>query len=258
MARRASTGSDRTGVSATSAERFVRRARGRRLLALRPVLATLAVLGVAGGAVWALYFSDLLVVRDVRVGGVARVSVAEVREAASVVPGTPLARVDVDAAARAVERLRAVEDVDVRRAWPHTLRVDVTEREPAVVVPTSGAYLLVDDRGVAFEEVGRRPAGVPVLRTDVVSRSRPVTLRAALHVLADVPDEVRSRVRQVRAPTWDDVTLHLSGDVRVVWGSPQRGAEKARVLRALLERRGRVYDVSAPDAPAVRGVSRAG
>jgi len=49
------------------------------------------------------------------------------------------------------------------------------------------------------------------------------------------------------------VVLHLSGGVRVRWGDATASAEKARVLAALIHRPAKVYDVSAPGAPATRG-----
>ena len=48
------------------------------------------------------------------------------------------------------------------------------------------------------------------------------------------------------------VTLRLTRDRTVVWGSPERGDRKATVLTALMSRRADVYDVSAPDAPTTR------
>jgi cell division protein FtsQ len=56
----------------------------------------------------------------------------------------------------------------------------------------------------------------------------------------------------VAAASADDVTLVLRDRTRIVWGSAADSARKADVLRALLRRPGTVYDVSAPDAPAVR------
>ncbi|WP_198532699.1 cell division protein FtsQ/DivIB, partial [Carbonactinospora thermoautotrophica] len=77
-------------------------------------------------------------------------------------------------------------------------------------------------------------------------------LRGALDILAALPPSILRQVRSVRANTPDDVVLRLSGDVTVRWGSAERSADKATVLAALLRQKGTVYDVSAPDAPAVR------
>ncbi len=56
----------------------------------------------------------------------------------------------------------------------------------------------------------------------------------------------------VTAPTADEVTLHLTGGVTVVWGSPGRAAAKARVLAVLMRTHARYYDVSAPTVATTR------
>jgi cell division protein FtsQ len=49
------------------------------------------------------------------------------------------------------------------------------------------------------------------------------------------------------------VQLALKGGKTVKWGSADESERKAAVLAALLTRPGKVYDVAAPDAPAVSG-----
>jgi len=241
-------------VSPTSARRFASRARSRRLLSLRPLLALVATAVLVGAAVWALFFSDLLAVRHVAVSGTSRVSVAQVRARVAVAAGTPLAIVDTGAAAARVGRLAPVASVDVSRHWPHTLRVAVRERKPAVAVASGSGYALVDRAGVAFDDVAHVPSGLPVLRTDAVSRARHATLRAAVRVVGGLPQDLRTKVRQVSVQTTDDVRLRLARGAEVVWGDAGHGAAKARVLRALLHHAPHAsqYDVSAPEAPAVR------
>ena len=96
-----------------AAERSARRRR----------LARRAGLGAAGLAplgllAWVLLASPLLAVRTVTVSGTARLTPAQVRAAADVVRGTPLAMVDAGAVVRRIEALRPVAEVQVSRAWP--------------------------------------------------------------------------------------------------------------------------------------------
>ena len=58
---------------------------------------------------------------------------------------------------------------------------------------------------------------------------------------------------QVTASTEDSITLHLTGDAEVRWGSAAQSVEKAAVLRALLHHKASYYDVSVPSEPATRG-----
>ena len=222
------------------AERSARRRRvGKRVGWGLSVLAPLVLLG------WLLLASPLLAVRTVAVTGTERLTPAQVRAAADVVRGTPLARVDSGAIVRRVAALRAVAEVRVSRSWPSTLRVQVVEREPAVGVVTASGVTLLDAEGVPFAPVAALPPGVVRLQ---VARPGPAdpTTRAALRVLADLPQPMRGRVRIVRAASPSSVTLVLRDGRRVLWGGVGDTALKLQAAEALLKMPGTVYDVSRP------------
>jgi cell division protein FtsQ len=72
-------------------------------------------------------------------------------------------------------------------------------------------------------------------------------------VVAALPHGLRRQVRLVRATSPYGVSLQLSGDRTVVWGSPADSAAKLVVLRTLLRHhRAHVYDVSTPGVAVTR------
>ncbi len=78
--------------------------------------------------------------------------------------GTPLARLDTDEVADRVRALPSVASVDVRRSWPHTLVIEVTERTPVAVVAATDGFVVLDASGVVFNQVTARPPSVVLLR----------------------------------------------------------------------------------------------
>jgi cell division protein FtsQ len=75
--------------------------------------------------------------------------------------------------------------------------------------------------------------------------------RAAVAVLAAIPQQLRAQVVKVGAKTEGSVELTLADGRMVRWGSPDRSERKAAVLAPLLTRPGTVYDVTTPDFPTV-------
>jgi cell division protein FtsQ len=222
------------------AERWARRRHALRLAGIgAAALAPLALLA------WVLLMSPLLAVRTVVVSGTTRLSPQQVRAAADVVRGTPLARVDAAAVVRRVESLRAVAEVRVTRAWPSTLKLQVIERKPVVGVVTKTGVTLVDADGVPFAAAPALPAGVVRLQVARPGPKDPTT-RAALEVLAVLPQPIRARVRIVRAASPASVTLVLRDGRRVIWGGVDDTALKAQAAEALLKMPGSIYDVSRP------------
>lgn len=242
-------------VTALPARRRERRGRParRRLLPVVLVVAAAALLG------WLLWAGPLLAVRSIQVDGVSILPPDQVREAAGVAEGTPLLRVDVDAAEDAVARLPQVASVQVTRGWPDRLVITVQERTPVAVVGAPGRRTLVDGEGVLFDTVtGEPPAGVVPLDVPEPGPGDPVTL-AALTAIEGLPADLRGSVAGVTADTAEEITMLLRDGTLVVWGDAGESARKGEVLAALvgriaageLEPAGTI-DVSAPRAVVLR------
>lgn len=228
-----------------SAQRFGAATRRRHVL--RWVALAVVVVLVALG-VWIVWFSSLLTVKEVRVLGTVAVSADQVRQAAAVPPRQQLARVAVDAITARVEAIPRVQSVEVRRGWPDVVVLVVTERSPLVVVADGSGFAYLDAEGVRFGEAGRQPATMPLL-----SAANDNARTSSLAVVAALPADLRSSVEEVRAKTFDDVTLVLRDGSKVQWGNAERSERKAVVLRSLLPLAAARYDVSAPDLPTTAG-----
>lgn len=201
---------------------------------------------------WVLLASSWLGVDRVEVVGLERLQAAAVVQAAAVEVGTPLARVDTAAVERRVAELAPVADVAVRRTWPGTLTVDVTERTPVGGVLQDGRYTLLDAEGVPFATEAALPAGAVRLQVHEPGPDDPSTL-ASLEVYAALPEALRTRVRIVRATSPSAVVLRLGDGRQVVWGRPGETETKAAAALALLSKPGTSYDVSAGDVVVVSG-----
>ena len=229
--------------------RFARRQWARRWLAWRPVLVVLLLLALVGGVGWLVLFSSTLAVKGVQVEGNAVLAEREVQRAAAVPTGEPLARVDLGAVEERVRNLAPVLDVDVSRAWPDRVRIDVVEREAVAVVDQAGVLRGVDDQGGMFRRYPSRPPGMPLLR--IASGTGADALAEAARVVELLPSDISARVEYVAVSTVDTISLRLRSGQDVQWGSAESSAQKAEVLAVLLEQKASTYDVSVPGQPVV-------
>lgn len=230
----------------------------RRLL----IMIAAAVLLLGSGAVWALYGSSWLRTEKVRITGVDVLTPAEVEAAAAVPMGAPMVSVDTGAiAGRLRQKLPRIDSVDVVRSWPHGIGLKVTERKPVLLVKKGAKFIEVDAKGVRFATVDKAPGRVPLLElTPGQSASlrrfdSGRLVREAVRVAGDLPGGVAADTRVVRITSYDSVSLELTRDRTVIWGSGEEGAVKAKVLTALMKAAPKAghFDVSAPTAPAVSG-----
>jgi cell division protein FtsQ len=209
--------------------------------------------------VWLLLVSPVLGVSSVRVDGVRSLPADQVRETAGIQRGTPLLRVDVDAARARIARLPQVGSVEVTRGWPHTVVVTVVERTPIAIVGPPGQRTLVDAHGVLFDTItGTPPAGVVPLDVASPASGDPATM-AGIAAIKALPDDLRTQVASVAVPTVDEITLALTDGTQVRWGGPDRSDRKSDALAAVLEQLAgekldpaTTIDVSTPEAVVLR------
>lgn len=229
-----------------SVRRFMARARRRRIRAAAPWGAGAAVVVLLAGVFFVATQTSLMGVDLIRVTGVSILDPDDVRAAAQIPDGTPLARVDTALVARRVGALAPVATVDVGRSWPNTLTIAVVERTPAAVVQQEDRFGLMDGTGVVYLTVGDRPAGLPLIQVADPGPDNPET-KAALAVLRDLTPQLREQLAKLIVEAPARIRLELAKGRTIVWGDASQSDLKARVATALLARKGTQIDVSAPE-----------
>lgn len=216
------------------------------------ILAGIALVLVVAVGVWLVGFSSVFGVSTVVVRGEHSVSADQVRALAQVPDGTPLVRLDTDAIRTRVEAIPDVASATVTTSFPSTVTITITERVAlGVVRAPTGGFMLVDRTGDQFHRVPQRPKHLPlfVVPKGDVARS---TGGAVATVAGALPTTVLRRVASIQALDPTAITLLMRGGRVVRWGGPERSADKARILPALLHQVGSQIDVTDPDQPFLR------
>jgi cell division protein FtsQ len=237
----------------------VRRDAGRRRLRLVTL-----VLALAAAAVGALVLtqSPVLDIDRVRVSGTGHTAPDEVIRASGVRTGEPMVGVDPGDVRRRVGELPWVDEVTVRRVWPSTVELEVTERSVAAMVQVT------DDRA-AFVDTGGRvlsiepragdatadPAG-PLVLTGVSGRLEegellPADARDALTVAERVAERMPGVVASVSVDL--DAALVEGGAIR--FGSTEQLDDKVTAAKTVLDAVDtaclETLDIRVPGSPAL-------
>lgn len=222
--------------------------RRRRQLVGAGVAAGVLLLAVA--LVWLVAFSPVLAVRHARFEGITRLDRAAITRAAAVPVGTPLARADLAAIERRVGQVPGIKEVHAQRSWPNTIVVQVTERVPVVQYQSVKGWTRTDAEG---DYVLDGPKPDPKLVKVQVAQVDQRSLRDAATVVTSMGPKLRDRVQQVQVKSPDAITVQLTGNQQIVWGSADKSNLKAQVSTSLLQiHNARVFDVSAPENPTSR------
>jgi len=212
------------------------------------LVAALIVVVLAAG-VYVVAFSPVLSTRQIQVSGLKVLAKNDVVATSGIVLGTPLARVDITAAADRLAAVPAVADVTVVRSWPNAVSIAIVERRARLAIATDNGYLLADATGVVFQTVSDRPGGLVLVDAPTNDQQLLVDVGTVYSALS--PDTA-ARVDRVVASTRDAIELRLKDGDRVIWGSAEQSGLKSQVLDNLLAKSGTVFDVSAPGFPTYR------
>lgn len=201
-----------------------------------------AVITIALLLIWLIWFSSILSVRSAHVEGIPAAQAKQVLAVAQVPLGTPIARLDTAAISqRITDSFDWIESTEVRRGYPSDAVIVVTPRT-AIAVSADGKA--IDAGGVVYA-----PATAPAKNLPVIDGTDPDALAAAIAVRSQLPADIAAKLATMSARTRDDIRFTLRSGAEVRWGSAEQAELKGRVLTALMARRARMYDVSAPELP---------
>lgn len=211
----------------SQANRHVQPAGGLSVPLLAGVLASvLFSLGLAWGGM-RLADPHTLPVQEVRIQGeLDRLDLPALRERVAAAVHGGFFTVDVEAVRRAVEAEPWVAQAQVRRDWPDSLQVTVTERRPVAVW---GDGALLDAEGRSFRPAaGPLPEGLPVLQGPPGSEAELLSRwRALERSLAPLGQHIAVLQLDARR-AW---SLRLASGPRVVLGRRDFDARWQRFLQ---------------------------
>jgi cell division protein FtsQ len=229
-------------------------------LAWRQAVLLLLGVGAVLAAGYFLYLRDssLVAVTDVEVEGVRsgdRERIVAALEAAG--EGMTTLHVQPDELEAAVAGFPTVESVSADASFPHGLRIDVTERPPALVAQAGGREVPIAADGTLLSGVSAASElDLPVVELGGLPQSGKLTgepLEQAL-VAGAVPDELRPLIEDISYSKDYGVVLTMKGGIPIRFGPGARAEAKWAAAAAVLadpklEALGYV-DVRVPERPA--------
>lgn len=255
--------SAKTGTAPRRAVKVDPRLRARRVAVQRElgrrrlrVFLGIAAVPALLGAAYLLVDSAMFDVDRVQVVGASQSRPAEVVAVSEIERGEPMVRLDAGAAARRVEQIPWVASARVVRRWPGTVRIEVSEYDPAAFVrrSTSSVALVASD-GRVLDDVATAPEGlleiVGVRRLPEVGAT--LSPPGAAGLASRLPAALAGRVAEVDLS--HGVTLRLADGPEIRLGDLGDLDAKAAAALAVLERLGEepaeYLDVGVPSAPVV-------
>jgi len=251
-------------LSAAKRDERERRQQTLRFKRVGLVVAALAAVALLAWGVSAVVTSPMFRVDSIVVSGASRLTDEHVLALARVPSDVSLLQLP---ASQIVKRIRTepwVSSVEIERDYPSTVRIAITEREPAVVVDAGGTDLwLMSSDGVWLGRSTALDADKIVVRdveglTPVPGRkASSETLSNAVLVARGISPELGAMTRAISAPSVEKTAILTTEDIEIFIGDAESIREKDRIAREILSReKGKVVyiNVRVVDRPTWRGL----
>lgn len=212
----------------------------------RIIFSLILVLAISSTLIYIGWYSNLLIVKNVEVRGNQVVATEIITETAQISLNTQLLRVPIN---NVVERLQTISQIgraEVRRGWPSTLVIDVTERVPVALTDIPEGRFLVDESGFPYL-LASTEVNLPLISgPDDPSRL------LSISVWQSFPDWLKAEIVSINADDASSVSMMMTSGRKVIWGDVNQSSEKSAVLKVLRRMAGSTYDVSTPQVPVIR------
>ncbi|MDH4227531.1 MAG: FtsQ-type POTRA domain-containing protein [Deltaproteobacteria bacterium] len=192
-----------------------------------------------------LLSTPVLAVDKVTLIGAKRVKDGEVVELGGLYAGQNILTINVDGVEAAIASHSYVESANVRRVFPSTIEVRITEHVPALLVKAGELYVM-DSSGALFKKYANDDAlDLPVVtgfesRPESFAAAAPrlLELLGALAASRSIKPEMVSEIHS--DPVYGFTVLVLNDAVKLEFGS-DGFAEKTELLDKVIETRGKTF-----------------
>jgi cell division septal protein FtsQ len=144
---------------------------------------------------------------------------------------------DIGSLRNRIEAHRWVKEARLRKVFPSTLKVEITEREPAAILKVGESLLMIDRDGVWLEQLAsREEAGLPLLLDSAsFGDSYQDKLALAWKCLDALAPDERLEVEALDLSEPGSVSVYLLGQTtRLILGS-ERFSERLAFIRSAKE-----------------------
>jgi len=159
--------------------------------------------------------------QTIRISGLERRTPEAVLAAIGIEPGSPLFGFDAEQARNLLQNIDWVERAAIRLAFPNTLEIEITERQPFAIWQREGRYYLIDRTGVAMGADVKNYAGILPLVTGAGAQLAAYDLFNQLASHRELAAKVKAAAR-VGGRRWN---LYFANNVAVAL--PEEGVEMA-------------------------------
>lgn len=194
--------------------------------------------------VW-LYRSDLFRVKRIEISGNKHLSDKKVDKIAEIEPTDSLVRIPLEKVKNRLLKNRWIKDVEIKRSFPNTVKIQVTERKAIAIVPVEDGNAVVDKEGLVLDNIQDIDnvdlvliRDLDVTEAKVGQKISAKSFSNACLCLSNLDDSLRRSLSIVSAPSVDKLSLYTKKGVEIIYGKAEDFKKKNYIIKKILSDNG--------------------
>ncbi|MBM7855217.1 cell division protein FtsQ [Desulfohalotomaculum tongense] len=189
--------------------------------------------------VYVLLQSPIFNIRKIEIVGRNQISREKLVKLSGVVLGSNIFKVDLHSGEEKISLLPAVKEVKIKRRFPSTVVISITEREPMALLAAPGGFIELDKEGIYLRQGEFNKLFLPVITGCRVKEIEPgekvteKTVITALEVIDKLPPELTNQLSEVHVDN-NKVTIYTIDGVQGRLGLPENIYRKGDVFLQVL------------------------
>jgi cell division protein FtsQ len=190
---------------------------------------------------YVLLRSPFFEVRNILVRGNQLIDQGKLKSVSDIAPGANIFKVDLAEATTRLKLIPMLKDVQVTRALPSTVVIEVKERKPVGLLPTGDGFIEVDGEGVYLQKANAGSPGLPVItgiQCDTFSPGEAVKaerLGDALKVISGLSSETVAELSEVHVDNDGQIRFYTIDGIQCRFGLSDDIQTKGDILAGLLK-----------------------
>lgn len=240
----------------------------RRARQLKAVIAILIV-AIAAEALYVASGSQYFNIDKINISGNSRVPKDKIVKLSGLSLKNNIFGVDTGLTEKRIKGEPWVKKASVTRAWPMTVKINITERQPRAVWLSGSTYYLLDMEGAVIA-AGLAPplAGFPLIKEtppeNGLETGKTVggsAVKNALAVIAALDKDILADIGWVSAPTIDGLSIKLNSGPVIMYGKAEMVKQKNYAIKVIgteADNESRVWqyiDVRVPSNPVAKAAA---
>lgn len=186
--------------------------------------------------------SDLFNISEINIDGNNKLTKNTIESASGITVGENIFKIKLGNSEKDIKKLSYIKDVNIKRKFPSTININITEREEVVQFKNISSYVLVDIEGYVLDFKDTKDENLPILNgfnINVLPSENIFDIEYGNELKNLINDEANIEIlknfSEINFESYDNINIILNNGIVIAFGPLDDVKYKLRYLNEILK-----------------------